>query len=68
MQAGDARPTFDDFSKAFDEVLQARRTLEAIGDKARAAIPPVSTRAAQRAYDDAVKRYDYIVAALINGR
>jgi hypothetical protein len=56
---------FADFSKAFDEVGEARKALEKFGtarlDNPRA--PEVV--AAQMAFVHAVKRYDAIVAALI---
>jgi hypothetical protein len=56
---------FADFSKAFDHVQEARKTVEKYGT-ARLANPPApEVLAAQKAFDDAVKRYNAIVAALI---
>ena len=56
---------FADFSKAFDEVQAARKAVEKYGP-ARLANPPApEVIAAQKAFDDAVRRYDEIVAALI---
>ena len=56
---------FDAFSKAFDDVAEARRAVEKYG-VARLANPPApQVVAAQRKFDDAVNKYNAIVAALI---
>ena len=56
---------FADFSKAFDDLQEARKAVEKYGT-ARLANPPApEVIAAQVAFNDASKRYDAIVAALI---
>jgi hypothetical protein len=59
-------PTFDDFSRAFDELRQARNAWEAFGEARYEKMPPVGVWAAKRAYDDALKQYDAIVAAIVD--
>jgi hypothetical protein len=59
-------PTFEDFSKAYDEVQSARKALEAFGTARLADPPPLEVTAAQKAFVEAAKRYKAIVEALIN--
>jgi hypothetical protein len=65
---GDRNPDFGDFSQAYDEMLKAKKTLEIFG-AARLANPPSNAViAAQSAYNDAMKRYNVIVDALVKPR
>ena len=56
---------FADFSNAYDEVQQARKTLEVFGTARLASPPAPEVIAAQRAFDEATKKYNKIVATLI---
>ena len=53
------------FSRAFDEVREARKALEKFGTARLDNPPPPEVSAAQKAFVDAVKRYKAVVAALI---
>lgn len=58
--------TFHDFSHAFDELRSARKAWEAYGEARHEKMPPAGVWTAKRAYDEALKRYDAIVAALVD--
>ena len=53
------------FSKAFDELQEARKAVEKYGT-ARLANPPApEVLAAQKAFNEATRRYDEVVGALV---
>jgi hypothetical protein len=56
---------FGEFSKAFDEVHEARKALEKYGTARLSNPPPPEVVAAQKAFVAAATRYNEIVAALI---
>ena len=65
-QAGGDRPTFHDFSEAFDELQRAQIVWEMFGEARHAEVPPAGAWAAKRGYNEALKRYERIVAAIID--
>lgn len=63
--AEDPMRQFADFSKAFDELQEARKAVEKYGT-ARLANPPApEVLAAQKAFNEATRRYDEVVGALV---
>ena len=63
--AEDPMRQFADFSKAFDELQEARKAVEKYGT-ARLANPPApEVLAAQKAFNEAARRYDEVVGALV---
>jgi hypothetical protein len=58
--------TFQAFSEAFDEMQRARRAWEAFGQARYDQLPPPGVWTTKRAYDEALKQYELIVAALVD--